>query len=159
MSDSKKGHEHEAHKPHETHKAPEPHKPAHEEKVTRPVPPEGKDAAETKAAKAEAKEVSKAAHEEAAAETKAKAESAKVAQAAQAAAKKEHKDVAVREEGGLLIYSANGVDMLSRVPGSGDYVCLKDFPKHGYVKGHTYSLSHEPFDEQCACTARDLAQG
>lgn len=67
-------------------------------------------------------------------------------------------EVAVREEGGTLIYTVGKVDIISRNPADpGAYVCLEDFPKFGYRKGETKHLA-EPYDEQCACTCRDLAE-
>jgi hypothetical protein len=84
--------------------------------------------------------------------------------AAQTEATKQHPDVKVRLEEGRLIYSCKGVDLLSRVPGGGSYVALRDFPKYQitqFVPGTSiprgYDLS-EPHDHNAACTARDMAR-
>lgn len=78
-------------------------------------------------------------------------------EAAKAEMTKQTGEVAVREEGGALIYTVGKVDIISRNPADpGAYVCLEDFPKFGYRKGDVKHLA-EPYDEQCACTCRDLA--
>ena len=62
----------------------------------------------------------------------------------------------VREEDGKLIYSAKGVDLIERKQGYGWYTVLVDVPFYEYRKGDVKHLC-EPFDEQCDCTARELA--
>lgn len=69
---------------------------------------------------------------------------------------KDASGVKVREQSGSLIYSAHGVDMIERKPGAASYKCLRDFPKWGYAAGDVKTLT-DGSDEQCACTARDLA--
>lgn len=76
---------------------------------------------------------------------------------AQAEATKQHPDVEVRDAGGLLVYSYKGVDMLSRKPGSMAYTVMAHFPKYQLTPGDVQHVS-DPIDEQCACTARDLAK-
>lgn len=68
-------------------------------------------------------------------------------------------DVKVREEKGLLVYSSRGKDLLMRrLDNPGVYVLLCDVPATEGKKGQTRQLC-EPFDEQCACTCREIAAG
>jgi hypothetical protein len=57
----------------------------------------------------------------------------------------------------ILVYSAGGVDLLERAVGAAAVACLKDVPRCGMTAGKSYDLSGEPFDEQAAHAARNMA--
>lgn len=73
-------------------------------------------------------------------------------------AKKEHESLEVRDEGGKLVFSCTGQDLLEYVPGKASYTLLRNFPGYsGYGVGVTKLLTM-PCDEQVIYTARDLAK-
>lgn len=49
--------------------------------------------------------------------------------------------VETRDQGGVTIYSAKGVDLLAHKKGDGHYKCLCDCPSQGLFAGQTYTLA------------------